>query len=784
MGYDGSLKFDTEIDESGFNKGTSKLSSIMQTGLGYLTGSLMKDALSKLGDISTSVVRIGSDFESQMSRVKAISGATGEEFQKLRDLAIQLGSDTAFSSSEAAQGMENLAAAGFETNEIMDAMPGLLNLAAASGEDLASSSDIAASTLRGFGLAAGDAAHVADVLAENANRTNSSVRDTGEAMKYIAPLAKASGISLEETAAAIGLMANAGIQGSQAGTTLRGALSRLSKPTEDMAIAMDELGISFYDSNGKMKSLADQVSMLQDAMKDMTDEEKNYYLTTLYGQEALSGMMALINEGGDSLRSLSEDYKNCAGSAEEAAEIMMDNFAGSVEQLSGSLESLGIQIFDSVSTPLKNLADMATETVNQMTSAFQSGGPIAALQALFSSLTENISAYVPQLLENGYQMILQFSQGFAQGFPEALSKFLEFLQGIGNKIAEYAPIFIQKGFEILSNLATGIANAIPVLIEKVPTIITTFANIINDNFPIILAKGAEIIGQLALGLIQAIPTLIANVPKIVEAIGSAILAYQWWNLGQTIIGFFKDGILSMVGAVGKAGGSVLNAIKGALQNLPSTLSSIGKSAMNGLGSAIRGAIGTVRSAASSIGNAIVSALKSIPSRMLSIGRNIVQGLWNGISDMTGWIISKIGGFADSVVSRMCDFFGINSPSTVMRDEVGQWLAKGIGVGFEENLPTKQMTSSMSDAISKMKMGAMSITSKPVTTSSYQPGYYTKDTNNDIINEVAGLLLKIADRPIESNFYVGKEKMAKAIVKPLTEEQERKNKIINRLGGVR
>lgn len=194
-----------------------------------------------------------------MSRVKAISGATGEEFEKLKAQAIELGAETSFSASQAAEGMENLAAAGFTTTETMEAMPGLLDLAAALGEDLASSSDIAAAALRGFGMEASEAGHVADVLAENANRTNSSVAETGEAMKYVAPLARSAGLSFEETAAAIGIMANAGIQGSQAGTTLRGAISRLSKPTDDMQNAMDDLGISFYDADGKMKSLLSKI---------------------------------------------------------------------------------------------------------------------------------------------------------------------------------------------------------------------------------------------------------------------------------------------------------------------------------------------------------------------------------------------------------------------------------------------------------------------------------------------------------------------------------------------
>ena len=200
---DGKIIIETDLDSSGIEKGISGLSGKFEK-VGNIASKGMKAAATAitgtataLGGVAVAAIKVGSDFEAQMSRVQAISGATGDEFNNLRELAIQLGSDTSFSATEAAEGMENLAAAGFTTNEIMDAMPGMLSLAAASGEDLATSSDIAASTLRGFGLEASEAAHVADVLAENANRTNSSVSETGEAMKFIAPLAQAAGISFE-----------------------------------------------------------------------------------------------------------------------------------------------------------------------------------------------------------------------------------------------------------------------------------------------------------------------------------------------------------------------------------------------------------------------------------------------------------------------------------------------------------------------------------------------------------------------------------------------------------
>lgn len=356
---DGKVVIETDLDSSGVESGLSRLQGTVTKGIAAIG----------IGKIFSDAVKTGMDFEAQMSRVKAISGATGTQFEKLRDQAKQLGVDTAFSATEAAQGMENLASAGFSTTEIIEAMPGMLDLAASSGEDLATSADIAASTLRGFGLEASSAGHVADVLAKNAAATNAAVADTGEAMKYVAPVAKSMGIEFEETAAAIGIMADAGIKGSQAGTTLRGALSRIAKPTKAMQETMDSLGLSFYDSNGKMKSLADITEMLETKMSGLTDEQKNQALITLFGQESLSGMMALMDRGSGEVRKLTDEYKNCDGSAKDMAKTMQDNLSGAVEEFGGSVESLGIEIFENIEGPLKKAVKSGTEELNKLTKA-------------------------------------------------------------------------------------------------------------------------------------------------------------------------------------------------------------------------------------------------------------------------------------------------------------------------------------------------------------------------------------------------------------------------------
>lgn len=314
--------------------------------------------------IGTAAVKAGNDFEAQMSRVSAIAGAYGNDLEKLRQQAIDLGADTSFSATSAAEAMENLASAGFDTQEIMEAMPGMLNLAASSGEDLASSADIAASTLRGFQLEASDAGHVADVLAKNAADTNAAIIDTGYAMKYVAPVAQSAGWSLEEVAAAIGVLADAGIKGEQAGTTLRGALTRLMKPTDKMQEAMDDLGITFYDAEGKMKPLSTIVDELQKSTEGLTDEQRDNRLATIFGTEALSGMKVLLASSKEKLDSLTEGLKNADGASQKMADTMMDNTKGSVEAMNGSLETAAITIQKQLAPWITKGAKQVTEWAN------------------------------------------------------------------------------------------------------------------------------------------------------------------------------------------------------------------------------------------------------------------------------------------------------------------------------------------------------------------------------------------------------------------------------------
>ncbi|WP_131647877.1 phage tail tape measure protein [Enterococcus faecium] len=354
--------------EKNSNSMTTAVGKVMQG-----TGAAMtKYITTPLIGVGVAAAKVGGDFEAQMSRVKAISGATGDTFEQMKQQAIDLGAKTAFSAKESAAGMENLASAGFSAQEIMKAMPGLLDLAAVSGGDVALASENTATALRGFGLEASEAGHVADVFARAAADTNAEVGDMGEALKYVAPVANSMGISLEETAAAIGIMSDAGIKGSQAGTTLRGALSRLARPTKAMQDTMDNLGVSFYDADGKMKPLKTQVELLKKAFEGLTPEQQQNALVTLYGQESLSGMMALIDKGPDSLGKLTKSLKDSDGAADNMARTMQDNMNSSIEQMFGAFESAAIVIQKILAPSIKKVADAISGLVEKFVSAPES----------------------------------------------------------------------------------------------------------------------------------------------------------------------------------------------------------------------------------------------------------------------------------------------------------------------------------------------------------------------------------------------------------------------------
>ena len=332
---------------------------------------LTKTVTLPLVGLGTAGMKVATDFEKAMSEVRAITGATGDnvsgDFSRLRNEAIELGASTAFSAGEVANAMTEMAKAGWNTEQIIDGMAGVLDAAAASGENLGSVSTIVADAITGFGLAASDSSRIADLLTQAANAGTIGINDLGESFKYIAPVAQSMGLSVEDVTTAISAMSMAGIKGSQAGTSLRGVLTRMVKPTDAVAAAMGELDIVLTNQDGTFKSLDTIVAEMRTSFSGLTDEQNTYYAAVLAGQEGMSGLLSLLNLTQEEYDAISESMYGASGVAKETAEVMQDNLQSKLEQFLGSLESLAIVLADNVIPALTVFIEWLTGMVEKFT---------------------------------------------------------------------------------------------------------------------------------------------------------------------------------------------------------------------------------------------------------------------------------------------------------------------------------------------------------------------------------------------------------------------------------
>lgn len=377
------------------------------------------------------------DFEQEMSAVKAISGATEEEFQRLNDAAMKMGAETKFSAKESAQALEYMGMAGWKTDEMIAGLPGVMNLAAASGEDLGRVSDIVTDAMTSFKLSASDAAMFADVLAATATSSNTNVGKMGYTFQYVAPLAGALGYTIQDTALAIGAMADAGIKGEQAGTSLRALLTRMASPTKDSAAAMAKLGLSVTDSTGKMRPLRDILADIRAGFKKLTPAEQAQVAADLAGQEAMSGLLGIVNETDDKYDSLAESIDKSTGAAKKMADIRMDNLAGDLEYLSGDWDAFTMSLMKgNTSNGLREFVKEADKLLSDFSGNVEKNGL-------------------------GVRSILSL---IGEGIKDLKDKFLAF-DGIGSVLAGGA---LAVGLKKIYNLAIKVKDVIQGIPKNLP----------------------------------------------------------------------------------------------------------------------------------------------------------------------------------------------------------------------------------------------------------------------------------------------------------------------------
>lgn len=407
--------------------------------------------------LGAAAVKVTSDFESAMSKVSAISGATGGDLDALNKKAQEMGAKTKFSATESAEAFTYMAMAGWKTEDMLNGIDGIMSLAAADGLDLATTSDIVTGALTAFGLSASDSGHFADVLAKASSNASTNVSMLGESFKYAAPVAGALGYSAEDTAIALGLMANAEIKGSQGGTALRGSLTRLIKPTDDAAALMEQYGLSMTNADGSMKSLGEVMNMLRDKLGGLTEAEQAQVAAQIFGQEAMSGMLAIINASDSDYAKLTDAIYDADGAAQQMADTMLDNLSGQLTLLESALEGLAIQFGEILMPYIKQL--------------------VTWLQ----NLTQKLQELTPEQKEQ----IVKWA-AIAAAIGPVLMVLGELTSSVGSIITTFGKIpgaiaKTKSAFTAVSAAIGGISAPVVAVVAVIAVLIAAFANLWKTN---------------------------------------------------------------------------------------------------------------------------------------------------------------------------------------------------------------------------------------------------------------------------------------------------------------
>ncbi|HDX9654351.1 TPA: phage tail tape measure protein [Bacillus wiedmannii] len=653
------------------------------------------------------IVSAGANFEQVMSKVAAVSGASGSEMKQLQAQAKELGATTQFSATQAGEGMMYLAQAGFKTSDILTAMPGMLDLAAAGALDLGTAADIASNIMSGFGLKADRATHTADVLAKAAADANTDVTEMGEAMKYAAGTAHTVGFTMEETSAAMMAMSNSGLKGSVAGQAFATSLGRLAKPTKEMRKVMDELNLSFFDSQGKIKPLPTMIKELEDKTSSMTAQQKSATLTTLFGAEAYKNWAALLQAGSGYLAENTKALEQADGAARKMADTMTDNLKGKWDEFTSALEGLAITIFTLIAPALgaivmglTKVVQWVDSTINKFVNLNNYIGNIQAIGKAIQDFWLAASGDRNAMVE-GYDILtkLGFSANairFIQETTAAVQYGVETMKALVSGDWGAASNFLDKlGFspERKADIIMFVQDVhaqISAFIENVQSLIAAAAPVIMG----IIGATIDFIKNVWSTILPYIMPLLLDVLSFVNGIISQIAAF-WQQNGQQIVQAVQNcfsiiqAIISAVmpvimWIVDSAWGAIKNIIQGAVDLImgiikffASVLTGDFSGMWEGIKQIFSGAIqliwglielsfvrqilGAVKGLASSFG----SAISSMWSTVVGYFKTFVK---EPISSVIG-MVADIGTAASKLTSKLVD------PLKAAWEGISGWISK-------------------------------------------------------------------------------------------------------------
>lgn len=680
---DYSITGDTKLDTSGFTKGVSS----MTVAAGNLISDLTKTAATKLAGLAKSSVSVGMNFDASMSQVAATMGTTVDQIDNLTKVAKEMGSTTKFTATQAADALNYLALAGYDADKAAEVLPSVLNLAAAGGMDLAYASDLVTDAMASLNIEANkqNVDDFGNKLAMAASKANANVSQLGEAILTVGGTAANLKGGTTELTTALGLLANVGIKGAEGGTHLRNIILSLQSPTDEATKLMQKLGLSVYDSQGKMRGLNDILGDLNSAMNGMTQGQKDSIINRLFNKTDLAAVNGLLAAQGDQWDTLAAQIDSADGAMGQMAETQIDNLQGAMTIMSSAFEGMQLAVYDELEPTLTEAVKWGTDCLTQLTTALSEGGPEAMLAAageIISDLAAGIAAQLPGLMQTGVEIITQLTedivaatpamldtaaevlgalaQGLVDNIPDLIASAAEVIAGFIGYLGDHADEMMTAGLQIIESLIIGITDNLPGLIEAAGATIAKFAAALISNLPKILECAAAIMTTLVDGILYSIENLaeaaLACVAKLVGVWDGSM--DEWGHIGENIVSGLLNGIK---GAWNRLAKWVSNGINGLVSGVKGRLGihspskvfdEIGVQVCNGLAQgldrgnkkvkdAAKTVVASVTDSATTLTNGVAKTVETVTERMANGATQQKQTITETSRQMVGGVLKDI-----------------------------------------------------------------------------------------------------------------------------------------------